>query len=111
MEVASSYTIGAPLGRIAFFTVMNKATYDGLSDAHKSAIDAHSGLGLSKSAEDAWNAKANETIVKLKENSANVVIELDEAGAGTFAKITLSVAEAVLKKVNGADILRDMRGE
>jgi TRAP-type transport system periplasmic protein len=111
LEVASSYTIGAPLGRIAFFTVMNKATYDGLSDAHKSAIDAHSGLGLSKSAEDAWNAKANETIVKLKENSANVVIELDEAGAGTFAKITLSVAEAVLKKVNGADILRDMRGE
>ena len=39
-EVANSYTIGAPLGRISFYVVMNQAKYDGLPDAQKAAIDA-----------------------------------------------------------------------
>ncbi len=112
LEVANSYTVGAPLGRIAFFVVMNKARYDGLSADQKAAIDANSGRGLSKSAEDAWNAKADKTIAALKANSANTVVELDAAGVAAFAKLTLPVAESVMAKVDGAaSVLKAMGGK
>jgi len=111
-EVANSYTIGAPLGRIAFFVVMNKGKYDGLSAAQKAAIDANSGRALSKSAEDAWNAKANKTIIALKANSSKTVVQLDAAGVEAFAKLTLPVADSVIAKVNGAaGTLKAMRGK
>lgn len=111
-EVANSYTVGAPLGRISFFAVMNKAKYDGLPDDQKAAIDAIAGRGLSNSAETAWNAKADKTIVDLKANTAKTVIELDAAGVDAFAKITLPVAEKVIASVDGgADTIKAMRGE
>jgi len=111
-EVANNYTIGAPLGRIAFYAVMNKAKYDSLPDDQKAAIDAASGRGLSKSAEDAWNAKAKKTIIELKANSAKNVVELTGADAEAFAKITLPVADKVIAAVaGGADIVKAMQGE
>ena len=111
LEVANSYTIGAPLGRIAFFVVMNKAKYDGLPDAQKAAIDAIAGRALSQSAEDAWNAKADKTIVALKGDSKNTVIELSEAETEAFAKLTLPVAEKVISDLGAADVLKAMQGE
>lgn len=110
-EVANSYTIGAPLGRIAFFVVMNQGKYDALPDDQKAAIDELSGRGLSKSAEDAWNAKADQTIIDLKANSANTVIELSAGEVEAFAKLTLPVAEKVIADLGGADVLKAMRGE
>ena len=110
-EVANSYTVGAPLGRIAFFVVMNKGKYDGLSASQKAAIDANSGRSLSKSAEDAWNAKANKTIAALRANSSKTVVMLDAAGINAFGKVTLPVAGKVIAKVsNGAAILKAMGG-
>ena len=47
-EVANSYTLGAPLGHIAFYLVMNADRYNGLSAEHKAAIDANSRETLSK---------------------------------------------------------------
>ena len=110
-EVANSYTIGAPLGRIAFFTVMSKEKYDSLPDDQKAAIDANSGRGLSKSAEDAWNAKAEQTIVDLKADSKNTVIELSPEEVEAFAKYTLPVAEKVIADLDAEDVLKAMRGE
>lgn len=110
-EVANSYTIGAPLGRIAFFTVMSKEKYDSLPDDQKAAIDANSGRGLSKSAEDAWNAKAEQTIVDLKADSKNTVIELSPEEVEAFAKYTLPVAEKVIADLGAEDVLKAMRGE
>lgn len=110
-EVANSYTIGAPLGRIAFFVVMNGAKYDGLPDDQKAAIDALAGLPLSKSAEDAWNAKADQTIIDLKANSKNTVIELSADEIDAFGKLTLPVAEKVVAEVDsGADVMQAMHG-
>ena len=111
LEVANSYTLGAPLGRIAFFVVMNKGKYDALPDDQKAAIDANSGLGLSKSAEDAWNAKADQTIIDLKANSKNTVIELSAEEVDAFAKLTLPVAAKVIADVGGADVLQAMQGQ
>lgn len=111
LEVANSYTIGAPLGRIAFFAVMNQAKYDSLPDDQKAAIDASSGRALSKSAEDAWNAKAEQTIAGLKADPNKTVIELDAAGIEAFAKATLPVADKVIADLGAADVLKAMRGE
>lgn len=111
LEVANSYTIGAPLGHIAFFVVMNKAKYDALPDDQKAAIDANSGRALSKSAEDAWNAKADKTIAALKEDAKNTVIELSGQEIEAFAKLTLPVADKVISDLGAADVLKAMRGE
>jgi TRAP-type C4-dicarboxylate transport system substrate-binding protein len=111
LEVANSYTVGAPLGHIAFFTVMNQAKYDGLPDDQKAAIDANSGLGLSKSAEDAWNARAQKTIDELKADPNKTVIELDAAGIEAFAKLTLPVSNKVVADLGAEDVLKAMQGE
>lgn len=110
-EVANSYTIGAPLGRIAFFVVMNKARYDGLSDEHKAAIDANSGRALSRSAEEAWQAKGDKAIADLKTNPKYTVVELSGEEIEAFAKITRPVSERIIAELGAADVLRAMRGE
>lgn len=110
-EVANSYTIGAPLGVISFYVVMNQGRYDGLSAEQKAAVDAHSGRVLSKSAEDAWNAKADETIAMLKADSRNTVVELTDDQIEPFAALTLPVTEKVVAERNAAAVLAAMRGE
>ncbi|MEZ5534821.1 MAG: TRAP transporter substrate-binding protein [Thiolinea sp.] len=110
-EVANSYTLGAPLGRIAFFAVMNKAKYDALPDDQKEALDDVTGRSLSKSGEDAWNARADAAIADLKADSAKKVIELTEDGIKAFADVTMPVATAVIESVDGgAEALAAMQG-
>lgn len=110
-EVANSYTLGAPLGRISFYLVMNKARYDGLADAQRAAIDAHSGRILSESAEKGWNAQAEATIAALKASGDNTVIELGEAEIAPFAELTLPVRDRIVAEVGGADVLAAMQGK
>lgn len=110
-EVANSYTIGAPLGQITFYVVMNQDKYDGLSDEFKAAIDANSGMVLSKSAEDAWRAKADRTIEALKETGDNTVIELSEEEAAAFGELTVPVTQKVVSELGAEDVYAAMRGE
>ncbi|QOL79432.1 TRAP transporter substrate-binding protein [Pseudooceanicola spongiae] len=111
-EVANSYTLGAPLGTLTFYVVMNQARYDGLTDPEKAAIDKVAGEVLSKSAEDAWNAKADQVIEGLRADSKVTVIDLDDAQAAAFGDVTLPVTEALLENIDGgADVLAAMRGE
>lgn len=109
-EVANSYTLGAPLGRIAFYLVMNADRYNGLSAEHKAAIDANSRAVLSKSAEDGWNAKALQVIESLKAAGDNTVIELSEEEAAEFGKLTLPVTDRIVGEIGGEAILAAMRG-
>lgn len=110
-EVANSYTIGAPLGQITFYVVMNQDKYDNLPDESRAAIDAHSGMVLSKSAEEAWRERADATIESLKAAGDNTVIELDEAEAAAFGERTLPVTEAVVTELGAEDVMAAMRGE
>jgi len=109
-EVANSYTLGAPLGRVSFYVVMNQGKYDGLSDKQKAAIDANSGRALSQSAEDAWYAKGEKAIADAKAAGDNTVIELSDAEVAAFAKITLAVTDKVIADLNAKDVLAAMRG-
>jgi TRAP-type C4-dicarboxylate transport system substrate-binding protein len=110
-EVANSYTLGAPLGRISFFLVMNQAKYDSLPDDQKAAIDAHSGRGLSKSGEDAWNARANDAIEAMKAAGDNTVIELTPEEAAAFGAITTAVSDKVVADLGAEAVLATMRGQ
>ncbi len=110
-EVANSYTIGAPLGTVGFYLVMNEARYDGLSDAFRKAIDDNSGVGLSKSGEETWNARGAEAIAAVKASSGNTVIDLSSDEAAAFGALTLPVTDAIVKEIGAEDVLAAMRGQ
>ena len=108
-EVADAVTLGAPLGRVSFYTVMNLGVYEDLSDAQKAALDSVSGVELSKSAEDAWIATANAALEMAKADANNTIVELSSDEAAAFAKATQGVVEAYVDSVDGADARAAMR--
>lgn len=110
-EVANSYTFGAPLGRISFYLVMNEAKYQSLPADMQAAIDANSGRGLSKSAEDGWNARAEQVIEQISSTGDNTIIELSDEEAAAFGALTLPVARQVVDQTAGGQEAYDiMRG-
>ena len=100
-EVADSYTLGANLGRLAFYTVMTQSTYDGLPDAQKAAIDAVAGAELSRSAEEAWNATADSALQAARDAGNNTIIELSEEEAQVFNDAVAEVTNAYVARVGG----------
>ncbi|MFC7704193.1 TRAP transporter substrate-binding protein [Plastorhodobacter daqingensis] len=111
-EVANSYSVGAPLGNITFYLVMNEARYQGLSDELKAVIDANSGRALSKSAEDGWNARAEETLEALRADPAKTVVDLSDEEIAAFDAVLSPLTETLVAQVpGGAEALAAMRGE
>ncbi len=109
-EVANSFTIGANLGRLAFYTVMAKSKYDALPDDQKKAIDDASGMELSMSAETAWNAAADAALKVARESSDNTVIDLSAEEIKVFADAVDAVTQKYVSSVDGASTLAQMRG-
>lgn len=110
-EVADSYSIGAPLGHISFYLVMNQARYEGLSDSQKAAIDAHSGRILSQSGEEAWNNAATATVKILRETGDNTVIDLTAEEIAAFAALTLPVADKVIAELGAEEVAAAMQAQ
>ncbi|TYL48956.1 TRAP transporter substrate-binding protein [Marinomonas sp. IMCC 4694] len=110
-EVADALTIGAPLGRLAFYTVLNGRVYDGLSADKRAAIDAASGLGLSKSAEDAWLQTAAKALEVARADRANTILELSAAEKAAFTAAVSGVVQSYVKSVDGAATLAAMKGQ
>lgn len=110
-EVADSFTFGANLGRLAFYAVMSQAKYDSLPDDQKAAIDAASGLGLSKSAEDAWNVTANAAIAAARADGKNTIVDLSADEAQAFADAVAGVVGAYVASVGGEAALAAMQGQ
>lgn len=110
-EVADVYSVGAPLGHIMFYLVMNQKKYDGLSDEFKAAIDANSGLELSRSAEEGWNERADETLERLAADPAKTVIELSDAEIAVFENISNDFRVSKLEEIGAVDVLNAMQGK
>jgi TRAP-type C4-dicarboxylate transport system substrate-binding protein len=110
-EVADSYTLGAPLGHITFYLVMNQKKYNSLSPEHKAIIDKNSGIGLSRSGEEHWNARANETIKQLRAAGNNTVIDLTSEEIAAFSKKVAPVTEKIVKELGAEDVLAAMQGK
>jgi len=110
-EVANSYTMGANLGRLTFYTVMNQGAYDGLSDDARAALDAIAGVELSKSAEDAWNATADAAVETARASGDNTFIDLSGDEAAAFSDAVAGVVGAYVANVGGEDALEAMRAD
>lgn len=110
-EVANALTIGAPLGRLTFYSILSKSVYDAMPDDQRAAIDAASGMGLSKNAEEAWLATANSAMKIARADSANTVTDLTDEEAAAFAAALAGVVDAYVASVDGASTLAAMRGE
>lgn len=110
-EVADSLTIGANLGRLTFYTVLSQASYDGLSDEAKAAIDAIAGEELSKAAEEAWISTADAALETARADKRNTVIDLSPEEAQAFADVLNPVTDAYVAEVGGEAALAAMRGE
>ena len=108
-EVADAITLGAPLGRVSFYTVMNQEVYEDLPADQKAALDAASGAALSKSAEDAWLVTANAALETAKGDSNNTIVELSATEAAVFADALQGVVDAYVDSVDGAATLMAMR--
>ncbi len=100
-EVASSYTFGAPLGRLTFYTVMNQGVYDSLSDEQKAALDEIAGPELSKSAELAWNKTSDEAVAAARASGDNTFVDLTPEQAQAFADLIAPVNQAYIDAVDG----------
>ena len=100
-EVANSYTLGAPLGRLVFYTVLGQGSYDKLSDEAKAAIDAEAGRDISRSAEEGWLATADAALEAARADSGNTVIELTEEEVQAFADAVEPVTQAYIDSVDG----------
>ena len=110
-EVANSYTLGANLGRLVFWTVMTEAKYDSLTDEQRAALDSVSGMPLSQSAEEAWNATADAALEAARASGDNTVIDLSDAEIAAFAEAVAAVTDAYVAEVDGEAALAAMKGE
>ena len=110
-EVADAIILGAPLGRLTFYTVMTQAKYDSLPADQQAAIDAVAGEVLSKSAEEAWYATANASLEAARADSKNVMVDLTADEIAAFSAAIQGVVDSYVASVDGASTLAAMRGE
>lgn len=109
-EVANSYTIGAPMGHIMFYLVMNQDRYDGLSDEHQAVIDNNTGPELSAHAEAGWNALADETLISVEADDRNTVIHLTDEEIAAFETLVDDFRTEYLADLGAQEILNAMQG-
>ena len=110
-EVANSYTLGAPLGRISFYLAMNADRYNSLPEAERAALDTIAGRPLSALAEAGWNARAEQVIGQISATGDNTVYTLTADEAAAFAAITLPVRDQVIATIDGgAETFATMTG-
>ncbi|GKY86642.1 TRAP transporter substrate-binding protein [Sinisalibacter aestuarii] len=109
-EVANSYTLNAPLGHISFYVVMNQAKYDSLPEAERAAIDSIAGRALSQSAEDGWNARAQQVIDEISATGDNTVYSLSADERAAFEAITHPVTDEIVSGGGYEDVLKTMQG-
>jgi len=107
-EVANSYTLGAPLGNIMFYLVMNQARYDGLSPEHKAILDKHTGRTLSQKGEEGWNAAAERTLQEVRADPSNTVIDLTAEEIAPFTKIADDLRTKLIADMGAQDVLDAM---
>lgn len=110
-EVANSYTLGAPLGRISFYLLMNAERYNALPEGERAALDTIAGRPLSALAEAGWNARALDVLAQISAAGDNTVYTLTADETAAFGALTYPVRDVVVGGIDGgAEVLATMRG-
>ncbi|MBN9675493.1 TRAP transporter substrate-binding protein [Salipiger bermudensis] len=110
-EVVSSVTTGPNLGRLTFYTVMNKGVYDGLSDEARAALDEIKGEPISKMTEEAWVATADKALEEARSSDSITVNDLDAAASKAFDDALAEVTDAYVAEVGGEAALAAIQGQ
>jgi TRAP-type C4-dicarboxylate transport system substrate-binding protein len=108
-EVADSFTIGAPLGRLSFFAVMGQGSYEALSDEAKAAFDANIGRDVSNNAESAWNATGVAGVARARLDDKNTFVDLTPEEIQAFADAVSAVTTDYVAAVGGDAALAAMQ--
>ncbi len=108
-EVADAFTIGAPLGRLAFYAVMGEGSYNALSDEAKAAVDANIGREVSQNAESAWIETGKAGVARAREDAKNTFVDLTAEEAQAFADAVSSIVAEYVAGVGGDAALAAMQ--
>jgi len=71
----------------------------------------HSGLELSRSGEEAWNRRSEETIARIREAGVARVIDLSEDEVAAFGAVLLPITERLVSEMGAQAVFSAMRGE
>ncbi len=108
-EVANSFTLGAPLGRLSFFAVMGEGSHGKLSDEAKAALEAAAGRAVSNNAETAWNATSDAGLARARQDGKNTFVDLTQEETAAFAAAVMPVTEEYVASVGGDAALAAMQ--
>ena len=110
-EVVGSVTTGPNLGRLTFYTVMNKAAHDRLPEDARTALDAIAGEELSRMTEEAWVATADAALAQARDSGRVAMNDLDAEGIAAFDAALAQVTDEYVAGIGGETALAAMRGE
>ena len=102
-EVAKYYTVG-PFANTAFFLVMNRKAYDGLSAEHRKIVDETSGEALSVKAAGIYKKAGAGSLAGEKKSGRGEVITLSDAEDKRFRKALNGVRAATVKALSGKGV-------
>lgn len=108
-EVANAFTMGASLGHLGFYTVLNENVYNGLPDAAKEALSADYRCALSNNAETEWNATADAGVERARGDAKNTFVDLTPEEAAAFDALTSTVTQAYVDEVGGQAVLEALQ--
>jgi len=113
-EPANYVTLGMPTSGLAFWLLMNKQSYDALSDEEKAWVDAASGRDLSVAGAHATEAMAASALEVARDAGVEIITLSPEEAARITEAFTEPLAkfkEAAFNGVSGAEIYSAMKGE
>lgn len=114
-EPANYVTLGLPGSGSAFFLLMNKEVWEGLSDQQKAWVDAASGIELSRNGGRVYRSVADRGINVARENGVEVIelpaSEIARFDAAMAPAHAAFLAEEISDGLTGADIIAAMNGE
>lgn len=102
-EVAKYYTVG-PFANTAFFLVMNKQAYDGLSAEHRKIVDETSGEALSVKAAGIYKKAGAGSLAGEQKSGRGEVITLSDAEDKRFREALNGVRATTVKALSDKGI-------
>ncbi len=104
-EVVNYVTVGMHSTNSPMMLVMNRDSYAGLSDEHRAALDALTGLGLSKAGRDTQVKGAEEALKNFTDMGKEIITLSPEEAARFNAESDALVDTVVTElKSNGVDV-------
>lgn len=113
-EPANYVTLGMPTSGLAFWLLMNKQSYEGLSDEGKAWVDAASGRELSVAGAESTETMAEGALQVARDAGVEIITLSPEETARITEAFSAPLAKfkaETFNGVSGADIYAAMKGE